>query len=92
MMTAMAIQMEVMETVVMEMAWLVAMVLTCCESKQCGWLKKVSICTGVKGNEPSTHQCRLGHPPNPQTIHTEPLGLGINVEDSKSSLKKSAKC
>ena len=91
MMTAMAIQMEVTETVVMETARLVAMALTRRESKQCGWLKKVSICTGVEGNEPSTHQCRLSHPSNPQTICMEPLGLGVDMEGSKSSLQKSAK-
>ena len=38
-------------TTVTEMARLVAAALTRHESKQCGWLEKVSICAGVEETE-----------------------------------------
>ena len=86
-----AIQTEVMETVVTETARLVAMVLTRRESRRCGWLERVSICAGVEGNEPSTHQCRPGHPPNAQSIRTDPLNVEGDAEESNSNLQKLAK-
>ena len=89
--TVMAIQTEVTEMVVMEMARLVAAALTRCESKQCSWLKKVSMCAKVKEHESETYQCRLDHPPAPQMVRTDTLDTAMDTEESNSNLQKSAK-
>ena len=82
-MTVVAIEMVTMVT---EAARLAAAALTRNESKQCGWLEKVSICTGVKENESGTHQCCLGHPSDIQTVCMNSLHSDVDMEESKLHL------
>ena len=85
--TAMAIQMEVTETVVTEMAWLAAAAaLTRRESKQCSWLEKVSMHVDAKDRDTETHLCRLGHPSDPQTARTETLNVDGDLDASNLKL------
>ena len=50
------------------------------------WLEIVSTSAKAEENETATYQCRLGHPPIPQIVRTDPLDGAVDVEDSKSKL------
>ena len=76
---------------VTETAQLVAAALTRHESKQCGWLRKVSMCAKVEECELETYQCRPCHPSDIQTTRTETLDGVINAEELSSHLETSAK-
>ena len=84
--TATAIQTEVTEIVMTEMARLVAAALTRRKSKQCSWLRKVSMCAKVKERESETYQCCPDHPPVPQIARTDTLDAAVDMAESNSSL------
>ena len=75
---AMAIEMETMTARVAQRATATP---TQVEWRRRCWLEIVSTSAKVEENETVTHQCRLGHPSNPQIVRTDMSGVDVNVEE-----------
>ena len=74
------------------MARLAAIPSTRHKSRECSWLRRVSICVRVEEPKMATYQCHLGHLSTTQNARTDLLGINVNVEGSSSKPQKSAKC
>ena len=55
------------------------------------WLQRINICATPKEIEMATHLCHPGHPPIPQNICMDALGINVDAKDSNLNLQKSAK-
>ena len=75
---AMAIEMEMMTARVAQRATATP---TQVEWRRRCWLEIVSTSAKVEENETVTHQCCLGHPSNPQIVHTDTSGVDVDTEE-----------
>ena len=82
----------VIETVTMETetAQLAAIPSTRHESKERGWLKRVSIRVRIEERRTATYLCCPCHPSTAWNVHTDSLNVEGDAEESKSKLQKSA--